>query len=56
MVYEINKVIEDPSKKLSLEQMIPREYHEILTLFLEAAARTLPPHRTYNHMITLKDG
>lgn len=46
MVNEINKALEDASKKLSLEQLVPREYHEFLSLFLEAAVWVLPPHHT----------
>lgn len=41
-------------KKLSLDQMISKDYHEFLFLFLKAAALTLPLNRNYNSNITLK--
>lgn len=55
MVYELNKVIEDSDKKLSLEQMIYMEYHEFLPLFSEAEAQALPLHYTSKYKITLKE-
>ena len=36
--------------------MVPAEYHEFLPLFKKAIANVLPPHRPYNHKITLKEG
>lgn len=55
MVYELNKALYDQSKMLSLKQMVSKEYHEYLPLFLEAAVRTPPQRCTYNYNITLKE-
>lgn len=56
-LYDINQTLE---KKQELEDnlasVIPSEYHEFLPLFSEAVARKLPPHRPYDHRITLKEG
>ena len=35
---------------------MPKEYHEFLPLFLEAVAKALPPHRPYDHKISLREG
>ena len=39
-----------------LEQLIPKEYHEFLPLFDKVVAEKLPPHRLYDHKITLQEG
>lgn len=44
------KTIVDPKEKL------PIEYHEFLDVFSKKQADKLPPHRTYDHMIQLKEG
>jgi hypothetical protein len=36
--------------------MVPPEYHDFLPLFSKVAADILPPHRTYDHRIPLKEG
>ena len=36
--------------------LVPAEYHEFLPLFKKAIADVLPPHRPYDHKITLKEG
>ena len=35
--------------------LVPTEYHEFLPLFKKAIADVLPPHRPYDHKITLKE-
>jgi len=45
-----------PKKKLVLEEYVPKEYHDFLPLFAEALAKTLPPHRSYDHKIPLREG
>ena len=34
---------------------LPPEYHKFANVFSETKARTLPPHRTYDHKIKLED-
>ena len=36
------------------KQLIPEDLHDFATLFSEVEANMLPPHRTYDHKITLK--
>lgn len=43
-------------KKLSLEEMIPPEYHDFLDLFDKEAASRFPESRPWDHPITLKEG
>ena len=56
-LYEINKALEikDLQEKL-LNQLILKEYHEFLPLFDKVIAERLPPHRPYDHKITLQEG
>jgi hypothetical protein len=51
-LYEINKAlgIKDLQEK-SLEEFIPKEFHEFLPLFSKVIAETLLPHRPYNYKI-----
>ena len=35
---------------------LPLEYHDFTDVFSETKARTLPPHRTYDHKIELEEG
>jgi hypothetical protein len=44
------KVTIDPREKL------PKEYHEFLSVFSRQEADKLPPHRSYDHKIQLKEG
>jgi hypothetical protein len=44
------KVIIGPSERL------PKEYHEFLEVFSKKEADKLPPHRSYDHKIQLKEG
>ena len=43
-------------KKLVLEDYIPKEYHDFLPLFSEALDKKLPPHRSYDQKIPLREG
>ena len=55
-LYEINRALEH--KKLDeegIKGLVPREYHDLLPLFTEAAASELLPHRWYDHKIPLKN-
>jgi hypothetical protein len=38
-----------------LEEVIPKEYHAFLQPFSKVIAETLPPHRLYDHKITLQE-
>ena len=42
----------DPSDLTKL----PPEYHEFVDVFSESKARSLPPHRSFNHKIKLEEG
>jgi hypothetical protein len=58
-LHEINLALQPddkPKKKLVLEEYIPKEYHDFLPLFSEALAKNLPPHRSYDHRIPLREG
>jgi len=58
-LHEINTALgteEKTKKKLVLENYIPKEYHNFLPLFSEALAKKLPPHRSYDHKIPLREG
>jgi len=58
-LYEINLALhppqEKPKKKLVLEEYVPIEYHDFLPLFSEALAKNLPPHRSYDNKIPLRE-
>ena len=43
------------SEAKELNSRIPAEYHEFLDVFGERMADALPPHRTFDHAIDLKD-
>jgi len=58
-LHEINTALgteEKTKKKLVLEDYIPKEYHEFHPLFSEALAKKLPPHRSYDQKIPLREG
>lgn len=57
-LYEINKALEgvSPATTNELQNLIPPEYHDYLDLFKESAVADLPPHRPYDHKITLEEG
>jgi len=48
--------LEEPTGEETLKTQVPAEYHEFLPLFREAPANELPPYRTYDHRIPLKEG
>jgi hypothetical protein len=39
-----------------LKTMVPNEYHKFMALFGEPLAQELPPHRTFDHQIQIKEG
>ena len=39
-----------------IKELVPKDYHEFLPLFKKAVAEVLPPHRSYDHKIPLKEG
>jgi len=39
-----------------LDEVVPPEYHDFANIFLEGEAKTLPPHRPYDHKINLEEG
>jgi hypothetical protein len=45
-LYDINQTIEAKDlKERTLEEIVPKQYHEFLPLFNEVLADRLPPHR-----------
>jgi hypothetical protein len=57
-LYDINKALEAKDcKEKPLEEVIPKQYHELLTLFSKVLADRLPPHRpNIDHEVRLKEG
>jgi len=58
-IYEINRALqqeEDTTDEAKIKALVPAEYHEFLPLFKKAIAEVLPPHRSYDHKIPLKEG
>src|SRR5258706_4117849 len=51
---DIETMLNPPADDAPLD--IPREYQDFQDLFSEAAANKLPPHRTIDHSIPLKEG
>jgi hypothetical protein len=43
----------DPQDPLD---QLPKEYHDYQSVFSDEAAKTLPPHRSYDHKIELEEG
>jgi len=43
-------------KKLSVEEIVPTEYHDFLDLFDEKGSTELPPRRKVDHKINLIPG
>jgi hypothetical protein len=39
-----------------LKKVVPDEYHGFMELFGEPLAQELPPHRTFDHQIRIKEG
>lgn len=44
-----------PKEERPLHEIIPKEYHEFLSIFDEQKSQRLPPSRAYDHAINLKD-
>jgi hypothetical protein len=44
------------SETKDLNSRIPSEYYHFLDIFRERIVDALPPHRTFNYAIDLKDG
>lgn len=67
-VHDLERAIRQPQPTLSLSaqssqpdepalsEVIPPEYHELLKVFSKQQAKTLPPHRPYDHKIPLQQG
>ena len=67
-LYDINKALQtptpnpqdtepaDPPDYQRLKSLIPPKYHSFLPPFGKSIANKLPPHRPYDHRITLKEG
>lgn len=47
---------EHKKENLTLEQQIPKEYHEYLSVFSKEKASRLPEHKPWDHRIDLKPG
>lgn len=45
-----------PKEKIDPKEKLPTEYHEFLDVFSQKEASKLPPHRSYDHKIQLKEG
>src|SRR5271169_1965960 len=56
-LHEINKALKSKDAEgKNIKELLPEEYHDFLPLFSEAIANQLPPHRSYDHEIPLKEG
>jgi hypothetical protein len=44
------------SNENELKSMVPEEYYKFMNLFREPLAQELPPHRTFDHQIRIKNG
>jgi len=47
---------EQKGKDIPLEQQVPEEYHEYLSVFSNEEAKRLPAHKEWDHKIDLKPG
>jgi len=56
--YDINNAIEAKDlRERSLEEIVPKQYHEFLPLYSKVLADRLPLHRPgINHELRLRDG
>jgi len=45
-----------PKTAIDPKEKLPIEYHEFLDVFSKKEADKLPPHRSYDHTIQLKEG
>ncbi|KAG5720921.1 hypothetical protein E4T56_gene405 [Termitomyces sp. T112] len=48
--------LESKMEEQILSKVVPPEYHEFADVFSEGSAKELPPHRSYDHKIDLKEG
>jgi hypothetical protein len=37
------------------KKVVPEEYHDLFDIFSRAKAKTLPPHRSYDHTIDIEN-
>jgi len=54
--YEYMRKNQQETKKLSVEEIVPTEYHDFLDLFDEKGSTKLPPRRKVDHKINLIPG
>lgn len=47
---------ETQKKNINPKTICPLEYHDLISVFDRTESKTLPPHRTHDHKIQLKDG
>ncbi len=52
---DIEKALQD-KPIINPATILPSEYHEYLDVFSKKAADTLPPHRSYDHTISIEPG
>jgi hypothetical protein len=45
--------LDEPDPEKSLKDYVPERYHEYLDIFTEKEAIPLPPHRPWDHVVTL---
>ena len=46
----------EESEEEKIKWLLPKECHDFVPLFKKAVADVLPPHRQYDHQMTLKEG
>ena len=46
----------EESEDEKIKRLLPKEYYDFMPLFKKAIANVLPPHRKYDHKITLEEG
>ena len=62
-VYDIDQALvsrgpldeDNTDEEARIKRLIPKEYHGFAPLFSEVSANNLPPHRPYDHKISLKE-
>ena len=58
-LYDIDKALRKSAPQTEddkINELVPEDYHEFLPLFKKAVAEILPPHRSYDHKVPLKEG
>lgn len=61
-IHEIDRALRGPIQEEwtieddKIKALVPSDYHDYLPLFKKAATDILPPHRSYDHKIPLKEG